>query len=189
VASVSGARGVVVVCAGTVHGAADVAKRHTYRLDAFSSGDAGPIGYVEERALRQLRPWPETPRDPAVLQRLPADAGAWPRVEIVMNHAGASGAVVEALVAQGVAGLVVAGTGNGSLHHELEAALLAAQGQGVCVLRSTRCAEGRVLATPHDTLPHAGALSPVKARISLLLELLANADAKVRTRGPASPGR
>ena len=55
----AGARGVVVVCAGTIHSAADVAKQHTYRLDAFSSGDAGPIGYVEEGRLRLSRNWPE----------------------------------------------------------------------------------------------------------------------------------
>ena len=50
VAAAAGARGVVVVCAGTIHGAADVAKQHTYRLDAFSSGDAGP------HRLRRGRP-------------------------------------------------------------------------------------------------------------------------------------
>ena len=38
---------------------ADVAKQHTYRLDAFSSGDAGPIGYVEEGRLRLSRNWPQ----------------------------------------------------------------------------------------------------------------------------------
>ena len=42
--------GVVAVCAGTVHGALDVQKVHTYRLDAFDSGDAGPVAYVEEGA-------------------------------------------------------------------------------------------------------------------------------------------
>jgi L-asparaginase len=47
VASTAGARGVVAVCAGTIHAALDVAKQHTYRVDAFSSGDAGPIGYFE----------------------------------------------------------------------------------------------------------------------------------------------
>jgi L-asparaginase len=93
-------------------------------------------------------------------------------VEIVMNHAGAGRGVVDALVASGVQGLVVAGTGNGSVHHELEAALVAAQAQGVRVVRATRCAEGTVQATPHDVLPGAGTLSPVKARIALLLELL-----------------
>jgi L-asparaginase len=179
VATTGGARGVVAVCAGVVHGAADVAKRHTYRLDAFTSGDAGPIGHVEERSLRQLRPWPDGEPAPALLQRFAAGPVTWPWVEIVTSHAGAGRGLVDALVAQGVAGLVVAGTGNGSLHHELEAGLLAAQAQGVRVLRSTRCVEGRVLATPHDTLPHAGALSPAKARIALLLELL------LRTTAPA----
>jgi L-asparaginase len=179
VARTAGARGVVAVCAGVVHGAADVAKRHTYRLDAFTSGDAGPIGHVEESRLRQLRPWPDGEPAAALLRRFAAGPVSWPRVEIVMSHAGAGRGLVDALVAQGVAGLVVAGTGNGSLHHELEAGLLDAQAQGVRVLRSTRCVEGRVLATPHDPLPHAGALSPAKARIALLLELL------LRTTAPA----
>jgi len=41
VASWPGARGVVAVLAGRVHGARDVRKVHTYRVDAFASGDAG----------------------------------------------------------------------------------------------------------------------------------------------------
>ena len=89
-----------------------------------------------------------------------------------MSHAGADGAVVRALVADGVQGLVVAGTGNGSLHHALESALLQAQAAGVRVVRSTRCLEGRVLSKPGEALPDSQGLSPVKARISLLLALL-----------------
>ncbi len=172
VAGADGARGVVAVCAATIHGAHDVAKHHTYRLDAFTSGDAGPIGYVEGGRLRLLRDWPAADRAAALaVGKLPAK-GPWPRVEIVMNHAAAGGAIVQALVSQGVAGLVVAGTGNGSLHHELEQALLQAQGSGVKVVRSTRCAQGPVLARPDDKLPIAAGLSPVKARIALMLELL-----------------
>lgn len=172
VASTGGARGVVAVCAGVIHGASDVVKQHTYRLDAFTSGDAGPIGFVEEGAVRQTRPWPGEAACPGALERL-GGAVRWPRVEIVTSHAGATGAIVEALVAQGIDALVAAGTGNGTLHHELETALLKARDAGVRVVRATRCAQGRVQTTGHDTLPHAGALSPVKARISLLLELLA----------------
>jgi L-asparaginase len=174
VASAAGARGVVAVCAGTIHAALDIAKQHTYRLDAFSSGDAGPIGYVEEGELRLLRDWPEAARGAAApsLQAMGATK-QWPRVEIVMSHAGATGRVVDALVADGVDGLVVAATGNGTLHRELEAALLKAQAAGVKVVRATRCAQGRVIERPGDTLPGAGSLSPVKARIALMLELLA----------------
>jgi L-asparaginase len=171
VASTPGARGVVAVCAGTIHGAADVAKQHTYRLDAFTSGDAGPIGYVEEGAVRQLRAWPQASPVAGALAKLNAIV-RWPRVEIVASHAGASGAIVAALLAQGVDGLVVAATGNGTVHEELEAALLHARDGGLRVVRASRCAQGRVLAAAHDALPHAGGLSPVKARIALLLELL-----------------
>lgn len=171
VALTPGARGVVAVCAGTVHAAQDVAKQHTWRLDAFTAGDAGPLGYVEERAVRLVRPWSAGAAPAGTLERV-LGAALWPRVEIVMNHAGADGALVEALVAQGVHGLVVAATGNGSVHADLEAALVRAQASGVKVVRASRCAQGRVQDTPHDRLPHAGGLSPVKARIALLLQLL-----------------
>jgi L-asparaginase len=173
VAAAEGAHGVVAVCAGTIHGAHDVAKQHTYRLDAFSSGDAGPIGYVEEGRLRLLRGWPAPDASaPALLRKLTA-AAHWPRVEIVMNYAGASAAIVQALLTQGVDGLVAAGTGNGTLHHELEAALQGAQSRGVTVLRATRCAQGRVLSPAGARLPDSNGLSPVKARVALMLELLA----------------
>ena len=172
VAASRGARGVVAVCAGTIHGAHDVSKRHPYRLDAFSSGDAGPIGYVEEGRLRLVRAWPESAGEPGTALRKFVQAQRWPRVEIVLSHAGAGGAIVQALVERGVEGIVVAGSGNGSVHRELDEALRTAREAGVKVVRSTRCAEGEVLSRPGDVLPHAAGLSPVKARIALMLSLL-----------------
>ncbi|MDZ4358827.1 MAG: asparaginase [Variovorax sp.] len=173
VASTAGARGVTVVCAGTIHSGVDVQKVHTYRLDAFASADAGPIGYVEEGEVRRVRAWPQGASLDAL--RLEAVSKPWPRVEIVMSHAGASGAIVEALMlpsAEPLRGLVVAATGNGTVHHALEAAALKAQGAGVAVLRATRCTNGRILPKPGDGLRDAGALTPVKARVALVLELL-----------------
>lgn len=175
VASAGGsARGVVAVCAGVVHGAQQVAKIHPYRLDPFSSGDAGPLAYVEEGRLRQVRDWPVAGDGyPGhLLEKIESATGRWPRVDIVLSHAGADGAIVDALVAQGVDGLVVAGTGNGTVHHLLEAALLRAQALGVAVVRATRCAQGQVIAHPGDCLPHSDGLSPVKARVALVLRLL-----------------
>ncbi|CAN7272177.1 asparaginase [Variovorax paradoxus] len=185
VAATPAAHGVTVVCAGAIHGALDVQKVHTYRPDAFSSGDAGPVGYVEEGAVRRLRDWP---RSAGGTSKIPeAKAGAairWPRVEIVTSHAGASGGLVDLLlqerasgVAEPVRGLVVAATGNGTVHHALEAAALRAQDAGVAVLRATRCANGRILPKPGDPLRDAGALTPVKARIALMLELMEMAAA------------
>ena len=101
-----------------------------------------------------------------------AASNAWPRVEIVMNYAGAGSAVVDALCLAGVQGLVVAATGNGTLHHDLEAALLKAQSQGVSVVRATRCVNGRVLPKPGEALADSQGLSPVKARVALMLRLM-----------------
>ncbi|WP_428423934.1 asparaginase [Methylibium sp.] len=168
-ARVPGAAGVCAVLAGAVYGAFDVRKQHTYRLDAFGGGDAGPIGHLENGGLRRLRDWPQgVPVGIAVLD------APWPRVEIVGSHAGASGAVVDALLlTQGVDGLIAAGTGNGTLHHALEAALLRAQAAGVAVRRCTRVAEGAVLPSGKAALPISGAPTPLQARIDLMLELMA----------------
>jgi L-asparaginase len=183
VASLSGARGVVVVCAGTIHSAVDVQKTHTYRVDAFGSGDTGPVGYVEESIVRLVRNWPLAPVSyaPAAIEKI-VNLSVWPRVEVLMNHAGASGAIVRALMNSNshdtavandapVMGLVIAATGNGTIHHDLEEALLSAQASGVAVVRATRCPMGRVISTPDARIPDSKGLSPVKARIALMLAL------------------
>jgi L-asparaginase len=169
VASSVGARGVTAVCAGTIFAAEDVQKVHPYRLNAFSAGDVGPIGFVEQGHLRLLRDWPSGSALPLACEL--ADA-AWPRVEIVMSHAGADGTVVRALLKAGVQGVVVVATGNGSVHQDLEAALVLAMQQGVKVLRAMRCSEGRLLPGSQDALPAAPGLTPVKARIALMLALM-----------------
>jgi L-asparaginase len=157
-------------------------------LDAFSSGEGGPVGFVEEGHVRLLKPWPATvgPATPA-LARL-ASAVEAPRVEIVFTHANARSWVLDALVQERRAGVphaaqgvVLAATGNGTLHREIEAAAARAQEAGISVLRATRCSDGRILAKPTDSLPDAGGLSPVKARIALLLDILSAGDG-------ASPG-
>lgn len=186
VAAYPGAQGVVAVCAGTIHGALDVQKVHTWRLDAFSSGDAGAIGQVAQGALYLWRDWP--PSSPAFtkdeVERI-ASLARWPRVEIVTSHAGASGALVDALVSAKVAqvmgnvpaqGIVVAATGNGSLHHELEAALLRAQEGGVRVVRATRCCQGQVASATEHAIPDSKGLSAVKARVAMILQLIAQSQ-------------
>ncbi len=169
VASSAGAHGVTVVCAGAIYGAEEVQKIHPYRLNAFSAGDAGPIGFVEQGTLRLMRDWPRGQVRPLVSELAVA---AWPRVEIVTSYAGADGMVVRALLKAGVQGLVVAATGNGTVHQDLEAALLMAMEQGVKVVRATRCTEGRLLPGVNDALPAAPGLSPIKARIALMLALM-----------------
>ncbi|MEP7101661.1 MAG: asparaginase, partial [Burkholderiales bacterium] len=95
VAREPGARGVVAVLAGQVHSALDVRKLHTYRLDAFGSGDAGVIAQLEEGRLRRHREWPAGAG--VGLARLPREGEPWPVVEIVTSHAEARGTLVRAL--------------------------------------------------------------------------------------------
>lgn len=174
------AHGVLVVACGQVHGARAVRKLHPYRLDAFSSAEQGVLGWAEEGRVR----WQQLP------SAMAADAGAWkgamealpesgwPWVEVVSSHAGADGRAVDALLAQGVQGLVVAATGNGTLHRALEPALQRALQAGVAVWMSTRCGEGQLVAAQGDGAASEQQLRPVdlppfKARISLQLALLA----------------
>ena len=171
VAADPAARGVLVAMAGRVHAGDAVRKVHPYRLDAFSSGDAGAVALVEEGAVRWLR---EPRVDPAPVTTA-ALAAPWPWIEIVTAAAGADPRVVEALLAAGVQGLVVAATGNGTLHRALEVALERAASAAVPVLRATRCRDGRIIDAPGEPvrIASAGALTPVQARIELGLRLLA----------------
>jgi L-asparaginase len=168
VAGLAGARGVVAVLAGKVWRGDEVRKVHPYRPDAFDAGDAGPLGHVEEGRVRLLRDWPSG--TPLGLQVLAADI--WPEVQIIVSHAGADGRVVDLLMEAGVQGLVVAATGNGTVHQELQTALLRAQSAGVAVVRALRGGGGCIVPTGHDLVPDAGALTAVQARVEILLRLL-----------------
>ena len=191
VADEPGARGVVLAMAGRVWAGAEVRKLHSYRTEAFGAGDAGPLGQVVEGRLQCFRPWPGTgpeqlPHGPGVTNGdadgiqgegaaglvLPSGAESWPWVEIITSHAGAGPRAVQALLSAGVQGLVVAGTGNGTVHQDLEAALLQAVSQGVPVLRASRCAAGGIVPGGADKLPSASGLTPAQARVELMLRLL-----------------
>jgi L-asparaginase len=169
-----GAQGVLAAVNGRAWVGAEVRKSHTYRLDAFNAGDAGPVALLEEGHVRLLRPWPRGEAlGVAVLARDPGSQ-PWPWVEIVTSHGGAQGRIVDLLLAGGVQGIVVAATGNATVHQDLEAALCLAQERGVAVLLATRVSAGPVLT--HDDaslLPVVSSLTPAQARVELLLQLLA----------------
>ncbi len=179
VARHAGAQGVVVVFGGAVMAAADARKVHGYRTDAFSSGDAGPVALVQADSVRCFRDWPSAVATHARV--LSADPAGWPPVDIVTSHAGARAASLDALVASGARGIVMAGTGNGSLHQALLQAALRAQSQGVVVRRASRCLLGGVVEgaassgrSKASALPSAGAVTPAQARVELLLDLVAS---------------
>ena len=156
--------GVVCVLHGRVHAARDVTKASTHRMDAFTSGERGPLGEVDGDSLRLWRRPDNEPGAPFAIP--PADA--WPRVEIVLSHAGADGALVRCLVGQSalqpaLRGLVVAGTGGGTVHQRLQEALQWAEEQGVRVAIASRV--GPLRGGAED------GLNAVKLRVRMLVEL------------------
>lgn len=165
VAAEPDARGVVAVLAATVHAPGELRKLHPYRVDAFGSADGGPIALVEDGRVRRLRPWLET--QALGLPTLPAEN--WPWVEVITSHAGARPDAVHALLAAGVRGIVVAATGNGTLHAALEPALARARAAGVVVWCCTRCPFGMLVGREPGP---AAALSPWAARVELMLALI-----------------
>lgn len=171
----SGVAGVWVTAVGEIHSAQWVRKVHPYRVNAFASGAQGPAGWVEEGQVRwasdlQLHARSGKQPIPAAVWEKPA--AQWPWVEVITSTALARAEAVDALVAAGVKGLVVAGTGNGSIHQSLLEALQRAVAQGVPVWRTTRCEQGVIVQADGERDAHVVALSPVKARISLMLSLL-----------------
>jgi L-asparaginase len=171
VARTPGACGVLAVLGGQVHAGDEVRKVDSYRLQAFDSSPAGPLALVEEGVVLCLRPWPKGPALGAALCERPlAD---WPRVAWLTSHAGFDAALVDAAVAAGFGGLVLAGTGNGTLHADLEAAAVRAAAAGVAVRLSTRCASGRVVGALPRKLLVSATPGAAQARVALLLELLA----------------
>ena len=168
-------RGVLVAINQRVHAARDVQKAHTYAVEAFVSPDVGPLGFVLDAQVQFQRAAQRVTAE-EVLPMPPT--GQWPWVEVVASYAQPDARVVDALVAAGVQGLVIAATGAGSIHANLEAALNRASQQGVFVLRSTRTGAGLVPAQPSgERWASSGSLNPYKARVLLTL-LLASGRAQ-----------
>jgi L-asparaginase len=182
VAAHPGALGVMVVCAGQIHSALAVQKMHPSRLNAFGSGDTDVLGTVQHEQVffKENKPESQWIYAQEAIKKI-ANLEQWPRVEIVLSHAAAQGATVDALVAADVAqrfgapvvrGLVVAATGNGTLHHSLEASLLRAQAQGVRVVIASRCLLGAPGIKTCSVFEDSRGLTPVKARVALMLALI-----------------
>lgn len=169
-------RGVLAVVAGRVFSARQVRKVHPYRVDAFDGSGVGPEGWVEEGRLRWAKSgMPQAASAGSPARALPP-ADHWPQVELLHSHAGCSSAVtltvMQAWHAAGVRGVVVVGTGNGTIHQALGPALEWAQAKGMALRITTRCEEGQVVQAQGEQDARATSLPAVKARISLMLELM-----------------
>lgn len=149
-------KGVLVVMNGLAFGARGVVKARSTGPDAFESPE----------------PWQSARPDGRFAGLQVAEL---PRVDILPGYAGAPADLIDASVAAGARGLVLALAGNGSVPTAWLPALRAARQQGVAIVRGSRAAgtvEPDVNAddTGEGWLT-AGDQPPPKARIALMLGL------------------
>ncbi len=169
-------RGVLVVLDDTIHSARHVTKTSTFRVGAFRSPDAGPSGRADADGAVVFHHGPDRPAGPAFD---PSAPGRSPRVDVLVSHVGADGALVDAAVAAGARGIVSAGTGAGRPMAAEAAALDRAIAAGVVVCQTSRTGSGRVARSPRMTargVVTGDDLQPWKARILLALALTRTND-------------
>ncbi|MDH3547702.1 MAG: asparaginase [Gammaproteobacteria bacterium] len=172
----AGGRGVLLVVNEMIHAARDVTKTLSYRTETWDSGDLGALGLADVDRIRFYRT--PTTRN-TINSELQLDgitrADELPRVDIVYTYADAGPELVQAAVAAGAKGIVVAGFPTGSPTPAIDKALKKAEGQGVAVVMSHRGGRGRVQTGRPFT--SADNLTPQKARILLMLALAHGATA------------
>lgn len=176
-------KGALVVLNNEIHSAREVTKTDTLRPDAFQAGRYGALGAADDERVVF---W----RDPVARHSRASefDVGsvqALPRVDLVVTHVDAPGDLIQAAVAAGARGLVIAGAGEGNVSPAQAQAIARATRQRVAVVIGTRTGAGRVSAgalarlrartRPDDADPAylvaAEDLAPAKARVLLMLAL------------------
>ena len=175
--------GTVVVFDEQVFDPLRAAKSHTTRVGAFVARDAGPIAQVVDGRCTWREPAAQAAgRRPSLAARLPVLPDALPRVDLVAAHVDVDPSIVDWALGRGARGLVVAGTGHGTLSGDLQRALASAAARGCTVVRATRLAGGPVLrnaGVDDDACGFvaAGAAWPHKARLVTAAALAAGLDA------------
>ena len=180
VSSAARSQGVLVVMDGQIHAAKAVTKISTQGVSAFASPGSGPLGWVDDHGvhLHAVHPAavPESRPKPFAQLQLPKH---WPGVAIVYGCVDPSVDGITALLGAGVEGLVFTGTGAGQLCEKERSALEAWNGPLPLMLRSNRCGSGPVYGDADQAqfgLLPAGCLNPQKARVLLILALIAGLD-------------
>ncbi len=168
-------RGVLVVVNDWIHGASSLTKTSTTAVQTFLSPLRGIVGTVAYGEV-------EFYRGPVGKNTLDSEFSldgvtSLPRVDIVMAHANMDGAIIDAAVAAGARGVVIAGVGNGNMTKPALDALAAQSKKGIVCVRSSRVATGRVgrnVEVDDDKLGLIASddLNPQKARVLLRLALL-----------------
>jgi L-asparaginase len=172
-------RGVMVVLNDEIHAARDVAKTNTTSLQTFVSPNRGPIGLVHTGKILWFPPPDKrhTTRSAFAV----TSATVLPRVDVVYAHANMPTDLIDAAIARGAKGIVVAGVGDGNVSQAALDRLAQAVKAGVVVVRASRLERGVVLRNNEVNddqlgLVASGELNVPKARVLLQLALLTTHD-------------
>ncbi|EAK5115926.1 type II asparaginase [Campylobacter upsaliensis] len=174
------AKGVMVAMNDKIQSARAVVKTHTLNVDAFSSPDFGDMGYIVDGKVYFYNNvakahTKKTPFDVKNLKELP-------KVDILYSYSNdGSGVAAKALFENGTKGIVVAGSGAGSIHEAQKEILKELLTKGLKVAVSSRVVAGRVAVSEADKklgFISAEDLNPQKARVLLMLALTKTNDPK-----------
>jgi L-asparaginase len=171
-------RGTMVLLNDEIFAARDVSKSNTVRTDAFTAPFRGTLGVADPERIVWHR----------LATRVPAfdisNVKELPRVDIAYTYSGADGAAIDAYVAAGAKGIVIAGAGRGGTTRGMGEAIGRALQKGVIVISGSRAGSGSVpvgAGVRRDGRPGtigAGDLNVQKARVLLMLALSRTSDAK-----------
>jgi L-asparaginase len=190
-------KGVLVVLNDEINAAREVTKTDALRLSTFQTRGYGVLGVVDaDRVVfyRTLlkRHTARSEFDVSSLTKLP-------RVDVILVYQGADGDLIQAAVDAGAQGIIIASAGAGATSGTQQAAITYALKKGVLVVTTTRAGSGRIAPrrptapapsgdsttatnplTPEERLRRIAGedLSPVKARVLLMLALSTTQDPK-----------
>ena len=172
--------GIYAVMDGRACMAMDLAKRHPTALNApLQSSPSSSAGLINPSWLSGVKAV-----QAAWTEDLPIPNEAeWPWVEILTSHSGARPETISLWSESLVKGLVLAGSGMGSLHDGWLEPLKRVAEKGIALVRTSRTGSGSTLPNiPEKDLSGclaSGGLSAPRARIALQLALNAEKQAKL----------
>lgn len=171
-------RGVMVMMNDRIQSARFVSKTHALNVNAFSSPQSGDMGYVIDGRVffnYKIDKLHTTQSEFDV-----SNLSTLPKVDILYSYANdGSATAAEALYKAGAKGIVIAGTGAGSIHKNQKATLIKLIKDGLFVVDSSRVNNGIILPSEADValgFIGSGDLNPQKARVLLMLALTKTQD-------------
>ena len=166
-------KGVMVAMNDKIFPARGVIKAHSLNVDAFSSPDLGDLGYIVDGKVYFYNNTlklhtKKAPFDVSKIDFLP-------KVDILYTYSNDGSAVAaKALFENGTKGLVIAGSGAGSIHENQKNVLKELLKDGMKIVVSSRVYAGRVAISDDDKklgFISGEDLNPQKARVLLMLAL------------------